>query len=459
MKATIEELLEQRDIPKEDTVYFLADDEVNFFPMTAGDFFQIESADKWQGESWLENYFQRKLEEKEDVTYQDLLKMAKEIKALIRGIKEEDPKGYGHMLQLRSLRFVKHSIEKALQELRMNYQAEVEREMEKVYGIRDRKLLVYKNTVCLGSFEDVERQVPVLRKVGVKWIRRMPLLLRNIDAIQNAIAKNIPIGLVGGPCLFGLYEVEIIVQHKDGRSFSFDFSSGHHYDRAGQKTFEFADHVGQNAQNIKSIHFVNWKKGVTGQEHDSLEVLFDVGAVLGAKVAVIIPDISYLKYLSTVIAPLDDAVKCQAMEEFREVAYKIADLYLNRIEKLRRQYPDVEVRVLHDRDAEACEIFHTSREVYFQNSGLIHRMTARKEKTDAVFDYISMLALPYYFWGTPQVIQVDNLDETDSYRKCRKVHKEAFSLSAILYPEKLSANGEQTIFNAPLNFKGYEVLP
>lgn len=456
MKAAIEELLRQREVSKEETIYFLTDDTVNLFPVTAGNFFKIETADRWQGDSWLENAYQKRLKEKEeDLTYRGLLKMKEEVKARIRGIKEEDPKGYGHMAQLRSLRIVKHSIENAMKELELNYQAEVEREMKKVYGIRDRKLLVYKNTVCLGSFEDVERQVPSLSKVRLEWIRRMPLLLKNIGAIKNAVTKSIPIGLVGGPCLFGLYEVEIVVQHKDGRRFSYDFSSGHHYERAGQKTFEFADHVEQNVEKIESIHFINRKKGVTSQEHESLEVLFDVGTVLGAKVAVTIPDISYLKYLSTVVAPLDNAVKCRAIEEFRVEAHKIADLYLDRIKELKRQYPDVEVRVLHERDAEACEIFHTRREVYFQNSGLIHRLTAKREKTDAVFDYISMLALPYYFWGTPQVIQIDNLDETDSYRKCRKVHKEAFSLSAILYPEKLCPDGEQTIFNAPIEFKDY----
>lgn len=456
VKTTIDELLRQKEVAKEDTVYFLAEEEVNHFPMTAGNFFQIEPADKWQGESWLENAFQAKLKEKEaDRSYQELFRMMEKIQAGIREIKEEDPKGYGHMVQLRSLRFVKHSIEHAMQELRLYYQSEVEREMKQSYGICDRRLLVYKDTVCLGSFADLEYQVPSLKNVRLNWIRRMPLLLRNIESIHNAVRKKLPIGLVGGPCLFGRYEVEIIVQHEDGSRFSFDFSSGRHHDRLGQKTFEFADHVEQNAQKIQSLHFINRKRGVTVQEQESLEVLFDVGNVLGAKVAVPIPDISYLKYLSTVIAPLDNAIKSQALKEFRAEAHKIADMYLSRIEKLKCRYPDVEVRVLHERDMQACEIFHTAREAFFQNSGLIHRLTAKREKTDAVFDYISMLALPYYFWGTPQVIQIDNLDETDSYRKCRKVHKDAFSLSAILYPEKLCANGEQTIFNAPLEFKGY----
>lgn len=456
MKATICELLEQKDISKEDTIYFLAKDEINDFPMTAGNFFRIQSADKWRGESWIGDFFQRKLEEKEkDLIFRKLLMMAEEIKDLIHEIKSEDPRGYNHIAQLRCLRYVKHGIENALKELRLIYRSEVEQEMKKAYGIRGKKLLVYKNTVCLGSFDDLERRIPSLEKTRLQWIRRMPLLLKNVDAIQRAVVKNIPIGLVGGPCLFGLYEVEIMVHHKNGMCFSYDFSSGRHYDRAGKKAPDFGDHVRQYARKIRSIHFVNWKRGVTSQEHDSLEVLFDVGSVLCAKVAIVIPDISYLKYLSTIIAPLDNDVKRQAVEEFRVIAHRISDLYLSRIEELKQQYPNVEVRLLHDRDSRTCEIFHAGRETFFRNSGLIHRLTAKKEKTDAVFDYISMLALPYYIWGTSQVIQIDNLDETDSFRKCKKVHKDAFSLSAILFSEKLSDNGVQTIFNAPLEFKSY----
>lgn len=457
MKTTIEELLLQKEVPKADTIYYLTTEEVNRFPIMAGDFFQIESAGKWQGESWLENSFQRKMKEREeDPTYQGLLKMGEEIKERIRSIKE-NPKDYGHMVQLRSLQSVKQGIERALEELEQYYLSEVEQEMTKTYGVRDRKLFVYKNTVCLGSFEDLVYQVPALKNVELEWIRRMPLLLRSVDAIQNAVKAKLPIGVEGGPCLFGPYEVEIVVRHRDGRCFSYDFSSGRRYDRVEQKTFEFADHVTHNACRIESIHFINHKRGVTSQEHDSLEVLFDIGTALDAKTAVVIPDLSYIKYLSAVIAPLDNTLKRQTLEEFRTVAYKIADLYLKRIEELKHRYPRVEVRVLHDRDEEACKIFHAAREVYFNNSGLIHRLTANRVKADAVLDYISMPALPYYFWGTPQVIQIDSLDETDSYRKCRKVHKEAFTLSALLYPEKISANGEQTIFNAPLEFKEYDI--
>lgn len=192
-----------------------------------------------------------------------------------------------------------------------------------------------------------------------------------------------------------------------------------------------------------------------GSKEKKLKIVFEFAGILGAKAVIPIPDISYLKYLSTSLAPLQEDFKKQIMEKFRKETEKIADFYLEAIEELKAEYPSVELKVLHGRDPELCREFYEKREWYFRKSGLIRRMTRNREKTDAVFDYISMLALPYYFFGTPQVIQVDNLDETDSYRKCRKVHKGVFSLSSVLYPERLSTNGKDTIFHAPLEYKEY----
>ena len=441
---------------KKDTVYSLVEEEINCSPVTAGDFFRIEDAGRWQGDFWIDELYEQKLREKEkDSAYQGLLEQLEKVRTQIIEIKEEDPKGYGHMIQIHELRSVKHSIEKAMENLRSFYQTEAELELEKEYQIRNRRVLTYKNTVSLGSFQDVERQVAAFGKVKLAWLRKQPLLLRNISAIRRALDEHASIGLIGGPCLFGVYEVEILVNHFDGSCFCYDFSSGHHYEGVGSTHIPFADHVEKLLQEIESIHFRNLKKGVTSQEYESLEVLFAVGEALEAKVAIPIPDISYINYLSTVIAPLDSAIREQAVEEFRILAHKIADLYLERIEELKCKYPDVEIRVLHERNKEACEEFHRKREAFFQKSSFIHRLTAKREKTDAVFDYISMLALPFYFWGTPYVIQIDNLDETDSYRKCRKVHKNAFALSAILYSERISANGKDTIFNAPIVYKDY----
>ena len=72
-------------------------------------------------------------------------------------------------------------------------------------------------------------------------------------------------------------------------------------------------------------------------------------------------------------------------------------------------------------------------------------------------DYITMPALPYYLWGITDIIQIDSLDETDSYRKCAKLHKGVLKLYGMLYPERLSGDGENTIFYAPMEYKEYLV--
>ena len=53
------------------------------------------------------------------------------------------------------------------------------------------------------------------------------------------------------------------------------------------------------------------------------------------------------------------------------------------------------------------------------------------------------------------ILEVDYLGETDSFWKCRKMHKGAMNLSALLYPIKMSADGWRTIFSTELQYKEY----
>ena len=456
MITTIDKLLDKGNISRKESVYEIYSREVLEFPITAGDFFREENKQVWLGNLWIHSIEEEKMEQKKkSPVYQKVKTEYNYISAQIRRIKEVDPKGYDHIEELWELREKKKELLDCEQKLLCSFQADVDGEIRKEYGVGKRQVFVYKDTVSVGSFIDLERQIPALNKLTLPWMRRTPLLLGNIQKICNAVDKKEAIGIVGGPCLFGEYEVEIIVRHRDGEVFSYDFSSGRHYDHSNRKTTEFADHVEIHHKEIEDISFRNWKKGVTAQEADSLEVLFAFGQILNAKVAVPIPDISYLKYLYTVLKPMGEEFRQRVVLNFRKITRNIADMYLDMIEDLRKRYPKVEVCVLHERDEALCEEFYRKREVFFNKSGLIQHMTAKREKTDAIFDYISMLALPFYIWGTPQVIQIDNLDETDSYRKCKKVHKDAFSLSSILYPERLSADGEHTIFTAPLEYKEY----
>lgn len=455
MRTSLEELLKGKNKKPEESVYGVYDSSIREFCITAGNFFRLESSEKWLDNLWQEDVFRKKCEKKKDNdVYRGIRRQCISVEEQIADIKRTDPKGYAHMEELRALRSVKKSIRQALRNLESFYQAEAEQEMQREYGIKDREVLVYKNTVCLGGLDDLRKKIPVLEKVKLPWIYKCPLLLSGIPTLEEACRQGKEIGIVGGPCLFGTYEVEVEVRHKDGTSFSYDFSSGRRYN-AKTETMDLADHVEYYRHEMKEIRFHNRKQGLTVQEAESLDILFAFADALHAKVAIPIPDISYLKYLSTVLGSMDDEFREHTVQKFRTETRKIADMYLARIERLKEKYPGIEVKVLHERDEALCREFYEKRELYFQNSGLIHRLTAQREKTDAIFDYISMLALPFYFWGTPQVIQIDNLDETDSYRKCKKVHKNAFSLSSVLYPERLSRNGKDTYFNAPPAYKDY----
>ena len=456
MKTSIAELLKRQGTKEEQTIYGAYPEEIRRFAITAGDFFCLEPVKDWDGNVWVQGLYERLLEKKKERTvYRSLCSQKEALSKEIRRIKEADQNGYGHIEELRALRRARKGVEDAMKDLQSCYEAEVLQKLSRDLGTGRMELFSYKNTACVGSFSDLEHQIPKLSRIRLPWIRRTPLLLAGIRNIRRAVDQNCSIGIVGGPCLFGTYEVEILVRHRDGSLFTFDFSSGRNYDRQHKKGPEFADHVELYRGDIVDIDFQDWKESVTSQEYDSLEAVFAFGAALGAKVAVPIPDLSYLKYLATVLMPMDPEFRMYVLDKFRIHTRRIADLYLDLIRHMRKKYPQVETEVLHERNESLCRLFHEKREIYFSKSGLIHRMTAKRQKTDAIFDYISMLALPYYIWGTPQVIQVDNLDETDSYRKCRRVHKDAFILSAVLYPERLSADGQETIFNARLEYKEY----
>ena len=57
------------------------------------------------------------------------------------------------------------------------------------------------------------------------------------------------------------------------------------------------------------------------------------------------------------------------------------------------------------------------REKYIKESAYMRKITGRDQKKEAVVDYITMLALPYYIYGTSYVVQVDSVDETGLRKK------------------------------------------
>lgn len=125
------------------------------------------------------------------------------------------------------------------------------------------------------------------------------------------------------------------------------------------------------------------------------------------------------------------------------------------IEQMRTLYQSVRCEVVHARDKQLCEKYYEARSPYMERNKVIRNLTAIPEKLESVKDYVSMPALPFYLFGINNVIEVDSMDETDSFRKCRKAHKGALNLSCILFPELLSTDMVHTIFDAPWDRKEY----
>ena len=72
-----------------------------------------------------------------------------------------------------------------------------------------------------------------------------------------------------------------------------------------------------------------------------------------------------------------------------------------------------------------------------------------------LFTTAGMHPLVPYLLGIRDILEIDSVDETDSFRKCGNAHKGTINLSCILYPEKLSADGKNTVYHAKQEFKDY----
>ena len=73
-------------------------------------------------------------------------------------------------------------------------------------------------------------------------------------------------------------------------------------------------------------------------------------------------------------------------------------------------------------ESEALSETENLAEYLIQHGHLIEEisLTRRLEKTESVKDYISMPALPYYLFDIKNVLEVNSMDETDAFHKCKR---------------------------------------
>lgn len=456
MVTSIEELLERNQTSLEDSVYSGMKNEILQYPITIGDF--VDCVD---GESVTEqfNTLCTDLLVEKDIfqsskEYTDCEKRLKELNGLLKSNKKNKHADFTLTEEeLGEIRLERKALLDNKKELSERLKKMTEEKLGYVW--QRRKVLRYKNTVCLSDLENVMKRLPLLEKITISSVEHVPLFVSNLERLVDAVSDKEDIGIVGGPCLFGLDEVFIHIIMQDGQKVSFDCSCGRRCLNEHKTEATLEDYIVAERERISSAVIENRKMGVTRQERDSILNVFAFADSLNAKAIIPLPDISYMKYMESDVRGLPEQLRQEVLNRFLKECYSISDMYLRLIEEISRRYPDVEYKVLHARDENICRIFYEKRTPYIQNSSYIKKITNVSGKKDAVIDYITMLALPFYIYGTRLVVQLDSVDETDSGRKCNKIHKKDMELTQILYPEYLSRDGKNTIYHAPAEYKDY----
>ncbi|MGN0318335.1 MAG: hypothetical protein ACI4E1_10450 [Lachnospira sp.] len=320
-----------------------------------------------------------------------------------------------------------------------------------------KNVLLYKNCLEITDFPLLKEQLPQLAGVNYSIRDELPYFTSGLEELAEKISLGEKVAVEGGPCLFGTDEVLVEIIRKNGKKDYFDYNTGKSYFEHEQEedNTDFGEFVKAHAGKIQALHFRNRKAGLTPQEWAFIKYPFEIANAFSAPLVIPIPDMSYVKYLKAVLNDVDDKVRNDAIEEFRQVEYEISDLYINVIDRMRNLHKNVHCEVVHERDKELCRKFYEARSVFMERNKIARNLTGIPEKMESVRDYVSMPALPYYLYGINNVIEVDSMDEADSFRKCRKAHKGKLNLSCILFPELLSTDKVNTIFNAPWDRKEY----
>ena len=327
-----------------------------------------------------------------------------------------------------------------------------------------KKALRYKNAVDLMGFEMLTGCLPALDRIRLADRRLFPYGVENLDRFADALAGDRARAAVeGGPCLFSAREVIAEVSERTGRTLYFDYSEGKAYPGAGadplpeedQEIEGFASYVRFHMGTISDIRFHSHKTGLTPQEYLHLRMPFEVAAALDLPLVLTLPDMSYRKYLAYAAERMPAQLGEKMMADFDGILYGISDMYLDLIRRLQDHFHIARLSVVHNRDRELVDLFETARRPHIERNKVLRKITSNNAKLESIKDYISMPALPNYIFGSKAILEVNSMDETDSYRKCRKAHKGVLEIGCILFPEFLSGDGKNTLYCAPLRYKDY----
>lgn len=318
-------------------------------------------------------------------------------------------------------------------------------------------VLKYKNCVDIKDFSMIEGILPALHEFNYSGKKKLPYFTAGLSEIARAIRRGEKTAVEGGPCLFGTDEVLVKVIRKNGEERYFDYNTGKSYlvQDISKKEADFRTFMRRFGSEVATIDFVNRKSELTPQEWVFLKFPFETARLLSAPLVIPIPDMSYIKYLDALLCDTNDEVKKETLEKFRVMVYGITDRYLDVIERLCHMHRDVQCEVVHERNSKLMKQYYKARTPYMEKRRTVRNLTGIPEKVESVKDYVSMPALPYYLYGIKNIVEVDSMDETDSFRKCRQAHKGELNLGCVLLPEFLSGDKQHTIFDAPRRWKEY----
>lgn len=315
------------------------------------------------------------------------------------------------------------------------------------------KSLIYKTFVEINDSRAVESKLPYFK--NAKWPSKdeMPYFTAGLEDFARAVEQGEPTAITGGPCFFGEYEVDLIFTMKDGSKKVYDFTTRRRTvtDRVSQE----AEFTKQNAENVVDVSFKSYKTLLTTEEYDSILYLFELAKATKSCLTVPIVDFSYEKYLDAMVSSLPENLQKKARAGFREVASPIIKMYERLFEFFKKKYPEVKCAIMSSENKELLDLYYQKRKPFGEKTATKRIISGIQEKIESVKDYITLPALPFYFWDVKNVLEVDYLGETDSFWKCRKMHKGAMRLSALLYPIKISSDGYRSIFSTERQYKEY----
>ena len=331
--------------------------------------------------------------------------------------------------------------------------------------------LRFKECADVMDFAQVSEAFPPFAQIRYKSREKFPYFASDLNILLKAWKQGETVAVEGGPCLFGEYEVTVLVHLRNGETRLFDYANGRAYPHEDGNPHEGGEHKGgamdfSEAEGladylrvyggqVESISFRQEKQGLTPQEYLNLRYPFEIAAALGGPLVIPVPDMSYRKFLLAVLDFVPEALREPTLAEFDAVTERITAFYLDAIAKLQARFQIARFTCVHSGNRDALETWYGKRAAYIERHKILRHLTRIPEKLEAVKDYISMPALPLYLFGTANILEVNIMTEADSYRKCKAAHRNAARIGCLLFPELFSGDGIHMYYFAPPRWKEY----